>query len=279
LAFLAAAAIAPLFPALLGESALRVIGITRSGEVPQFVESWLRGFAAILVLAPALLMCGSRKLAEWGGVNTVGEPPHPMSRRNVLELAVETTVWAVALWMTVEFKARYGLNITYLTFLPPLAFTLLRGMRAATLAIAANGFVATTLWSQMHWAGALPVNDLRLLIAIYSTAILVMASVVDERKRASRQVVELRLEEAALRKSEEHFRTLANSAPVMVWLSGTDKLCTFFNEPWLKFTGRMLTEELGDGWAAGVHPDDLDHCLATYTSSFDARQNFEMQYG
>ena len=86
------------------------------------------------------------------------------------------------------------------------------------------------------------------------------------------------MEEAALRKSEEHFRTLANSAPVMLWLSGTDKLCTFVNEPWLKFSGRTLTEELGDGWAAGVHPDDLDRRVTTYASSFDARRSFEMEY-
>jgi len=127
-------------------------------------------------------------------------------------------------------------------------------------------------------AEILPVNDLRLLIVIYSVTIFVMASVVDERKRASKQVEELRLEEAALRKSEEHFRTLANSAPVMVWQSGTDKLCTFFNEPWLKFTGRMLAEELGEGWGAGVHPDDLDQCLTTYASSCDAQRSFQMEY-
>ncbi len=172
LVFLAAAAIAPLFPALLNDSCLTLIGITRGREVPAFVDAWLRGFAGILVLTPALLTCCSRKLAEWGGVSTEGERPPAISGRNVLELAIETAVWGVVLWLTVEFKARYGLNITYLTFLPPLAFTLLRGMRLATLAIATNGILATTLWSLMHWAGALPINDLRLLIAIYSVTIL-----------------------------------------------------------------------------------------------------------
>jgi PAS domain S-box-containing protein len=278
LAFLAAAAIAPLFPALLSDSALRMIGITPHSAAPVFVDAWLRGFAAILVLTPAILMCCSGQLAEWVGIHDEGEPPHPISGRNVLEVAVETAVWGAVLWMTVAFKARYGLNITYLTFLPPLAFTLLRGMRMATLALAANGILATTLWSQLHWAGALPINDLRLLIAIYSTTVLVMAAVVDERKRVSGQVEDLRLEEAVLRKSEAHFRTLANSAPVMVWLSGIDRLCAFVNEPWLKFTGRTLAEELGEGWAAGVHPDDRDRCLTAYASSFDARRSFEMQY-
>jgi PAS domain S-box-containing protein len=277
LAFLAAAAIAPLLPALLGDAFFRLIGITLNGGVLEFVNIWIREFAAILILTPVVLVY-SHKLAEWCGVSVEGEPPPPMSSRNVLEVAVETAAWAAALWLTVDFKARYGLNITYLTFLPPLAFTLLRGMRTATLAIAAKGILATTLWSQLHWAGALPITDLRLLIAIYSATILVLASVVDERKRASRQIEELRLEEAALRKSEEHFRTLANSAPVMIWLSGTDNLCTFVNEPWLKFTGRTLMEELGYGWIAGVHSDDMDRCVTTVTSSFDARRNYQLEY-
>jgi PAS domain S-box-containing protein len=84
--------------------------------------------------------------------------------------------------------------------------------------------------------------------------------------------------EDRLRQSEELFRSVANAAPVMIWMSGTDKLCTFFNKGWLDFTGRALEQELGNGWAGGVHPDDLDRCLAVYTSSFDARDNFQMEY-
>jgi len=84
--------------------------------------------------------------------------------------------------------------------------------------------------------------------------------------------------ERALRESEERFRLVANTAPVMIWMSDIDKLCTYFNQPWLEFTGRSLKEELGNGWAEGVHPEDLEECLKTYTKAFDSCEPFQMQY-
>ncbi len=91
-------------------------------------------------------------------------------------------------------------------------------------------------------------------------------------------ITEKKHAESALRESEERFRTIADSAPVMIWMSGLDKLCNFFNKPWLEFTGRNMEQELGNGWADGVHPEDLDQCLATYVSSFNARHSFRMEY-
>src|SRR5438552_16268370 len=84
--------------------------------------------------------------------------------------------------------------------------------------------------------------------------------------------------ETKLRESESRFRIVADAAPVLIWMSGIDKLYTFFNEPWLEFTGRSLEQELGNGWAEGVHPDDLQRCLKIYSEAFDARQAFVMQY-
>jgi PAS domain S-box-containing protein len=84
--------------------------------------------------------------------------------------------------------------------------------------------------------------------------------------------------EEALRESEARFRTLADTAPVLIWMSGPDKLCTFFNQGWLHFTGRTFEQELGKGWTQGVHEKDLEHCLEVYANSFDARREFTMEY-
>lgn len=82
----------------------------------------------------------------------------------------------------------------------------------------------------------------------------------------------------ALHESEGRFRLMAETAPVMVWMSGPDKLCVYFNKHWLDFTGRPLERQIGDGWSEGVHPDDLECCLRTYGEAFDVRQEFRMEY-
>jgi PAS domain S-box-containing protein len=88
------------------------------------------------------------------------------------------------------------------------------------------------------------------------------------RKEAERRMAE----------SERRFRMLADSAPMLVWTSGPDGKCDYFNRSWLDFTGRSTAMELGDGWAQGVHPDDLARCMQTYLEAFASRQPFEMEY-
>ncbi len=91
---------------------------------------------------------------------------------------------------------------------------------------------------------------------------------ITERKRA----------EVALKESELRYRTLADNGQALIWTSGRDKDCDYFNKVWLEFTGRSLEQDLGDGWTDGVHPDDLKRCVKTYVTAFDNRKPFSMTY-
>jgi PAS domain S-box-containing protein len=83
---------------------------------------------------------------------------------------------------------------------------------------------------------------------------------------------------AAVRESEDRFRTMADTAPVMIWLATSDTRRTYFNKPWLEFTGRSIEQEVGQGWAEGVHPDDREVCLSTYLDAFVTREPFKLEY-
>jgi len=95
-----------------------------------------------------------------------------------------------------------------------------------------------------------------------------IASNITDRKRTESELLE----------KEVQYRNLADSGLALIWTSGTDKLCNYFNQPWLKFTGRTLDQEIGNGWTEGVHPDDFDRCIKTYINAFDNREKFDMEY-
>ena len=82
----------------------------------------------------------------------------------------------------------------------------------------------------------------------------------------------------ALANSELHFRALANSGQALVWTAGLDGGCNYFNDPWLRFTGRSLEQEVGEGWIESVHPDDRAHCLEIYRAAFARHEPFSMEY-
>ena len=90
-------------------------------------------------------------------------------------------------------------------------------------------------------------------------------------------ITERKQAEAVIRESEERFRNMADSAPVMIWTCGPDRSCTFYNKRWQEFTGRTLEQALAHSWANDVHPEDRERCLEIYMSAFDARADYQFE--
>jgi PAS domain S-box-containing protein len=126
-----------------------------------------------------------------------------------------------------------------------------------------------------HYIPGTPFATWTTILAAMIIAAVPVANVLRILKEA---LIQSELAKEALRESEERFRNMADTAPVMIWVSGLDKLFTFFNKSWLEFTGRAFEQEIGEGWVEGVHSDDVDRCKATYSTSFDARRSFQMEY-
>ena len=112
------------------------------------------------------------------------------------------------------------------------------------------------------------VLSLQLFLLVSSLPLMFLAALIAERREKVN----------VLRESEARFRSMADSAPMLIWMSDEDKLCTFLNRGWLEFTGRTFDQELGNGWSEGVHADDFERCLATYAGAFDERREFSMEY-
>jgi PAS domain S-box-containing protein len=91
-------------------------------------------------------------------------------------------------------------------------------------------------------------------------------------------ITDRKLTEQALRESEERFRLVANSAPVMIWMSGVDMVRNYVNKAWLEFRGRSLEEEVGDGWMKGVYPGDLERLLDIEGRAVERFESYQVEY-
>ena len=162
----------------------------------------------------------------------------------------------------------------FYTLVPFLLWSALRfGWLGVSTSLVIVSFLS--IWGAVHGRGPfsnmVPLTNplpLQMFLVFASITFMVLAAVAEQREEGL-QVV---------RESEERFRLVSNTAPVMIWTAGTDRLCTYLNQSWLNFTGRPLEEQLGNGWAEGVHLEDRNHCLDTYAQAFDKRQSFSLEY-
>jgi len=156
-------------------------------------------------------------------------------------------------------------------------FLLWSALRFGSLGVSTSLIAVTSLsiWGAVDGRGPfsnlVPLTDplpLQMFLIFASIPFMVLAALSEEHEQAAHTV----------RESEERFRLVANTAPVMIWTAGTDRLCTYVNQPWLEFTGRTLEAELGNGWAEGVHSEDLKRYLEIYSRAFDQRRAFAVEY-
>jgi PAS domain S-box-containing protein len=164
--------------------------------------------------------------------------------------------------------------VLFYTLVP---FLLWSALRFGWLGVSTSLIAVTSLsiWGAVHGRGPfsalVPLTDplpLQMFLVFASIPFMLLAALSEEHEQAA-QVV---------RESEERFRLVSNTAPVMIWMVGTDRRRTYVNQPWLQFTGRALEAELGNGWAEGIHKEDLKRYLETYSQAFDQRQSFAMEY-
>ena len=254
-----------LFTLILGPLVVSFIGIhgLRGDPWISWRISFLSEGLAFLTITPAIL--------GWVG--------HARARASASRTRYLEAILLIAATVSLSY---FIFNVHKEDLTPPLLYSLVPFLlwSALRFGTAGAGTLASiialfSIWGEIHGRGAFSgidtihdVQSLQLFLLFTAAPFMVLAALVEERQQ----------DELELRESEKRFRLLADSSPSLIWMSGTDKLCTFFNQGWLKFTGRSMEQELGEAWLLGVHPDDRDHCLLLYSASFDARVDFELKY-
>ena len=166
-------------------------------------------------------------------------------------MSIQSRIYKIAHYSTHRLLIYFIVGILFLEFCTMLVIDILPPLPALITALIDCSILSIFLAPAVYFFVIRPENKYQI-----------------ERKRAK----------AALKESETHFHTLANSGQALIWTSVADKKFDYLNQPWLAFTGQTLEHELGDGWVKGIHPDDLQQWMETYTVSFESREKFSIEY-
>lgn len=147
------------------------------------------------------------------------------------------------------------------------------GMPGATgaIAILAVTIVHAAIGGHGPFTGYAPEDTARALqnfLLLRAAPVYLVAVSIEQRKRIER----------SLRESEERFRNVADTAPMLIWVTDAKRHCVFCNEGWLTFTGHTMAQVLRDGWMLSVHPEDRQYCISRYHTASETRAQFEMEY-
>lgn len=229
-------------------------------------EQWFLGNAlAQMVVTPVILYWGLGVSWKWLS-----------DRKRWLEAALVTAGLLLAGYASTN-TGPSSIDFAGARFYAPVPFMFWAAIRFGM--VGASGAVGIVAVLAVHGAinGRGPFSDLspsditlalQNFLLLRSAPLYLVAAVIEQRKGV----------EVRLRESEDRFRNMANTAPVLLWIADRGKSCEFINQGWLEFTGRPLKEILGDGWLQDVHPDDLQHCMEIFHAAFDAREHFEVEY-
>ncbi len=246
------------------------------------VLCWLAFDLAVII--PLLSPRKPAATAEAAGVGLIFAIALALLHRGSIRAASLFYLSAIWLLATVVIVLNGGIHSTFVVFyvVLPISAAWLMGYWAALLmagiCLASSLTMAVLEMNGLpmpHAWGNGPLGTWATLVWAMIIAAFPVAQVLQILKEA---LIESESAKKTLQESEGRFRRMADTAPVMIWVSGPDKLRTFFNQNWLAFTGRTVQQELGDGWTENVLPEDLPRCLDTYSTSFDARLRFQMEY-
>jgi PAS domain S-box-containing protein len=194
----------------------------------------------------------------------------------VLSVVIAT----VARW---PIQDQLGPSVPFLLYFPAvIAAGWFGGLGPALLATALSAFAAQYFLIEPALSFELGATDDVLRLSLFGGIGIFISLLVEELHRSRRRVQaaaqERLLHQQQLSESEERFRIVADSAPVFIWMSGVDRLCDWFNRPWLEYRGRTLEEEIGHGWEEGIHPDDLAGCWDNFYSVYETLSEFTVEY-